>query len=311
MPILPLAIAGGAAGALSGVLSSKKTAGSNAGNPFTGLNNQAASDATNNFLNYQGSQDALNGVQGSNTATNQVQNNAILGGLFGTGGTMQNTIKQENDLSNRGYSLKPEDYEAYGQVSGQIARNTDTAEQGLSQALAARGLSNSGSANRAFMTSQGNKMEQLGQMQTQIAQQRMQMNLQRLSQTQNFLSSLGQQAGNDINQQYGRQLQGEQQNFNEAQGKSNAAQNALSNLAGQGNQNFEQNLGTQKTPGWAAGLGGALSGGLAGAQMGGMFGGGTAATSGNSQGIPGNSTVTYNGPTQSKNGDWASYYQGK
>src|SRR4051812_8426740 len=112
------------AGILAGFLSDRKTAGTDAGNAFDmgGNNQRLYNDALLQAAQYQGNQDALNGVQGSNTATKEIQNNGILGQVFGKGGTMGRTAKEEQDLAARGYSLKPEDYEAYGQGSDQIAR---------------------------------------------------------------------------------------------------------------------------------------------------------------------------------------------
>lgn len=217
----------------------------------------SANTSLQNALSYQGSNAALDPVQSSRTATSEVQNNGITGGLFGKGGQLSQAEGEATNLANRGYSLKPEDYEAYGQGSGNIAREFDSGENNLAQALSSRGLSTSGVANQAFMGSQGNKLEQLGQLQRQIANDRMNTNMQRLGQTRNFLTQLGQQGENAIQNQHGRQLGSEQQNFNEAMGKANQAENYLSQGQNQMNNQFAQNQATQ-----TGGLGGALSSGL-------------------------------------------------
>lgn len=172
---------------------------------------------------------------GSKYATEQVQKNPILGQLFGQGGTMQRTGQEEQDLAQRGFSLKPEDYEAYGQASGDIARLFGTQEQSLAQSLADRGLASapSGVAGAAYSGLMGNKFEKLAREQRAVADQRMQMNLARLGQTRQFLSQLGAQGADAINQQFGRQMAGRQQRVGELQAAAGGeqAQNAAENQA--------------------------------------------------------------------------------
>jgi hypothetical protein len=227
---------------------------------------------------------ATDSVSGSRFATDQVQNNAILGGLFGKDGTMNRTIDEEKNLASRGYSLQPEDYEAYGQASGDIARQFGEQEASLAQALAARGLSTSGSANTAFANSQGNKLERLGAMQRQIANDRMKMNMERLGQTRQFLSQLGGQAQNAIQDQFGRQMGGRQQTQAELKQSFDSRSQQQQLAQAQADKNMQQRMATESGPGWqklaGAGLqiGGAAAGGAfggpMGAQMGGAMGGG-------------------------------------
>lgn len=167
---------------------------------------------------------ATSPLAGSMVASEQVRNDPLSSGLLGEGGALDRSLAEEKDLSSRGYSLQPEDYEAYGQGSGNIARMFGTQEQSLSQSLANRGLSAAGSgvANQQFSGLQGNKFEQLGQLQRQIADDRMTKNMQRLEQTRNFASSLGTLGQNALNSQYNRNLSGVE---NE--------QNMLSSAAGQ------------------------------------------------------------------------------
>lgn len=236
-------------------LSSKKDSGRDAGNPF----NLSAEDASKTqgelakFLNYQ-SDPNVTGTGASDFATNQVQNNSVLGQLFGKGGTLDRTNQEEQDLSKNGWSLKPEDMQAYGQASDNLAREFGSSGGSLAQALSDRGISNSGAAGAAFSGLQGNKLEQLGQVQRQIANDRMNTNMQRLGQTRQFLSGLSGQASNDINQQYGRNMSGEQEKFNQAQGKNNAAYQRLNGLSDQSNANLMQRQQTQQQQGWASAL---------------------------------------------------------
>lgn len=242
---------------ISGLLSDKKTAGSDSGN-YLGLSSadqESANSAFRNLMNYQGNSAAIDPIQSSRTATSEVQNNGILGGLFGKSGTLNQALSENQNLSSQGYQLQPQDKEAYGQASDNIARQYAGAQGNLAQALASRGLSNSGVAGRAFMTSQGNKMEQLAQIQTQIANDRMNNNMQRLAQTRSFISSLGNQAEGAIQGQFGRQLSSEQQNFGEAEGKNQGAYQRLNGAQQQANQQFSQRQSTQQTPGWAQALG--------------------------------------------------------
>lgn len=151
----------------------------------------------------------LNYTQG----VSDVQNNPLQSMLFGQGGQMEQTNQRVNDLASKGYSLQPEDYEAYGQASGNIARMFGGQEQGLAQDMANRGLSNSGVAGAQFSGMYGNKQEQLAGLQTQIAQNRMQMNQQRLGQMQNFLGQLGNQAQQGINSANQTRSQGALQKY--------------------------------------------------------------------------------------------------
>jgi hypothetical protein len=124
-------------------------------------------------------------LTGSLVAQQQAMNDSLLAGLYGKGGQMEGAEAEANRLQNQGYKLQPEDYEAYGQASGNVARMFGQQEQSLAQALASRGLAagGSGAGTAQFTGLMGNKYEQLGQMQRQIADNRMQNTMQRLQQT--------------------------------------------------------------------------------------------------------------------------------
>lgn len=173
---------------------------------------------------------------GSKFATDQVQNNGILGGLFGQGGQLDQAEGKLTDLNNQGFELKPEDQTLYGQTSGNIARMFGAQGNQASQDLANRGLASapSGAAGAMFSGLAGNQNEMLANAQQQIMQQRFQNTQNQIQQQQNFVSQMGQQGANAINQQYGRQLSGAQ---NQKSGLESAAntQNQANSQANQAN----------------------------------------------------------------------------
>lgn len=244
----------------------KKEGGTNSGNLFGSSNPHDLKNLQNTaYSGIQNAQDAskyYNPATGTQEATNQVQGNGILNGLFGQGGTLQNTIDQEKQQANQGFSLTPEDRTAYGQISGDIARQFGQQDQSLAQALSDRGLSNSGVAGAAFTGSSGNKMEQLAEAQQKIANDRFNANIQKLGQTRSFLANLGQQGANDIQQQYGRNQQGVNQNLE----NSKQAQGLLGNIQGQANTNLEQTQQTSHPSDFMSGLTGAMQLGSQGAK---------------------------------------------
>lgn len=204
-------------------------------------------------------------------ASEQLRSDPLTSGQFGEGGSLSQALAQEKDLGSRGFSLQPEDYEAYGQASGNIARQFGQTENSLAQSLAARGLSqgNSGIAQAQFTGLQGSKNEQLGQMQRQIADDRMKSNLERLNSTRSYLTNLGglgQQALGGIrsaNMQGMNQmvdtansLSGNQRSDFSAQESVNQASKA-SELA-----NKKQNLGDALAGGLMTGVQGTMSAGI-------------------------------------------------
>ena len=264
MPDPYSALGAAALGGIAGFAGSKKDSGRDAGNALR-LNAQdeaLAQGQLGALLRYSDNPDIVDPIKGSNTATDQVQNNAILGQLFGKNGTLSRTVGEEQDLASRGYSLRPEDHEAYGQMSGELARQFGAQEGNLAQALSNRGLSQSTTAGQAFSGLQGNKFEQLAKAQRQIADSRMQSNMQRLAQTRQFLGQMGQQAGNEIEGQYQRQMQGANTMWSRMMDKNNAAQSRLMGMQQQGNEQLGQRQATAAQPGWASALGGMSQAGM-------------------------------------------------
>jgi hypothetical protein len=206
---------------------------------------------------------------GANTlgrATGEIQSNPLYSGLFGQSGALNSALGQEKDLSGKGYSLQPEDYEAYGQASGNIARMFGENEQSLAQALADRGLSSSGVAGQAFSNSLGNKNEQLARLQTDIAQKRMAMNQEKLNSLRGYIGTLGGQAQGAIGQSLGAEHQRNQDMVDQNVGYLKAMQ-------GQSNNQLEQQQQTSHPGDFASGLSGLMGmASSAGSLMGGMSG---------------------------------------
>lgn len=225
---------------------------------------------------------ATGATTGSKYATEQVQNNGILGGLFGKGGQLNQAESKLTDLNNQGFELKPEDMTLYGQTSGNIARMFGQQGNQASQDLASRGLASapSGAAGAMFSGLAGNQNEMLAKAQQQIMQQRFQDTQNQIQSQQNFIGQLGQQGANAINQQYGRQLSGAQNQkggLEQAAGLQNQA-NAGANQANLGAAQFAQdnkpqNFFDMAQAGAASGMGAA---GKTGGQKAGnsMFGAG-------------------------------------
>ncbi len=225
---------------------------------------------------------ATDSQTGSRFATDQVMSNPIMSQLFGKGGALQRANTEEQDLASRGFQLKPEDIEAYGQASGNIARLFGQGEQDLTQSLASRGLASapSGAAGLGFSGLQGNKMEQLARAQTDIANKRMENNLQRLNQTRGFLSQLGGQGASAIQDQYGRQLQGAQYGQGMAStpaglqlGSNEAENSANMNAAKFKKATTPKNFMDFATAGFGQGLQSAASGAFTGGASPSSFGG--------------------------------------
>lgn len=166
-------------------------------NPLTGQSgayNKFANEADQNFGDAQ------------HAAANQLTTNAFTGGLYGDGGLTSQLQSEGKDLASRGYELRPEDREAYGQTAGDIARQFGQQEQDASKMLARRGLGGgaSGASGATFSGLAGSKNEMLAKAQTDIAQKRMQDTQQRLlsnRQMQQSLGTQGQQLFNNMAQQ--------------------------------------------------------------------------------------------------------------
>lgn len=151
-----------------------------------------------------------NPLTGTKAASEQVMGNELFGNYFKKGGISDQRQAEESNLASRGYSLQPEDYEAYGQASDNIARTFGSQENMLAQALASRGLSAgaSGAAGVGFSGLMGNKLEQLASSQRQIANDRMKMNLERLTAVRGAVDQANQQAQGALNSQRAANQQG-------------------------------------------------------------------------------------------------------
>lgn len=222
-----------------------------------------------------------NPLTAGRAASDQIRGNDLFKGMFGEGGIADQRQAEEKNLASRGYSLQPEDYEAYGQASDNIARMFGSRENGLAQALANRGLSSgaSGAAGVAYSGLMGNKQEQLANQQRQIAQQRMEMNLQRLNAVRGAVNEANQQAAG----LYKTQMDANQQGRNNYYDTLKDSANAANMEQGQENAQFQQREATKGpsfgdiatslgTGALGAGLG-TLTGGLGTGLAAGAFGG--------------------------------------
>ena len=181
---------------IQGVLTSAAASGN--GNSLLGANNATAQQAV------------LDPNTSSLLAAAQVQNNPLYSTMFGQGGLQGQLANDEQTLdNNQSWQYQPQDFTAMGQASDAIARNMGASQGSLMNSLASRGMAQggSGASGVAFSGLQGNQNEQLANMQTQIANDRMNMNLNRLNAVRGqqlqlqgeAQSALGQQEGNNLN----------------------------------------------------------------------------------------------------------------
>lgn len=185
----------------------------------------------------------INPLTGTLVATDQVKNNDLLKGVFGDGGMQDRMLAEEQDLAKRGWTLTPEDHEAYGQASNETARMFGQEENDLAKALASRGLASgaSGTAGAAYSGLMGNKLERLAASQRKIADDRMQMNRQRLNDVRNLSLQTNQLAQAAIGDQFGRNREGVQDYRSALKDAATAGQIEQ----GQENTGFEQRIATQ------------------------------------------------------------------
>lgn len=248
-------------------------------------------------------------------AQGQVMNNPLYAGLFGSSGlegqaeqnsntamnnydtSTSNLASDRNALSGRdpSYGLQSSDLAAYGQASNNIGRNSAMQQQGIAQALAARGLgsSNNGAAIGSYAGAYGNQAEQLAGLQQQIAQNRIQTaqglaqarNNSDLQQQQtnaglatsqgNLANSIGNTGMNAYNSQVGNNMAGVQNDYNQRAGAAGAALNNQTGMQNLNNSQFSQQQAT-KTPDIGTQIGNGLVGGLSGGVSGGISKGLTA-----------------------------------
>jgi hypothetical protein len=249
----------GAGGLAAGLVANQQEGATNQGNIFsesrTG-NAGMAQEAAGSIIGGSRGGDGYSGFQ------DQVRNGGITSQLYGQGGALGNAIGQYNNLqANPG--LTAQDNTAYGQASGQIANQFGAQQNSIAQAMANRGMSNSGAAGAAFSGSFGNQQEQLGQLQTQIAQNREMMNTQRMGQLQNFISQLGQGA----NQATGQAMQGGQNAYNNAMGYLNAQQGQSNAQLDQMNKTAHASTLGNAMAGLSGGMNAANSSGGSGSQQ--------------------------------------------
>lgn len=223
-------------------------------------------------------------ASGQAFASNQVANDKVLGKTFGEGG-LQDQVQGKNGelgqnlgadreaLSGKddSYGLNQNDLQAYGQGSGNIARQFGQNEQSLSQSLADRGMGQGGNAATAqFSGMQGNKNEQLAGLQQNIvnnriqtaqglAQARTNMDMQRASQA----ASLGAQGEQAISNARGQNMGAAGQQHAQTQDTNQSALTGQGMQQSQNNIEFGQQQATKKKS-FGEQLGDAATSGLAG-----------------------------------------------
>lgn len=178
-------------------------------------------------------------------STKDVQENDILGQLFGKEGALSRANQEEQRLASQGFNLTPEDHEAYGQSAGDIARLFGQQEKSATSSLARRGLggAESGAAVAAFSGLAGNKNEQLAKAQMDIAKQRYADNMQRLQNTRSFMQGLGGQAQQALNSRYDQRqgASGRKRNELLQLAELQQKQQQIGNAAAQGEFDNQQN----------------------------------------------------------------------
>lgn len=285
---MPPAAIGAAAGVAGGLLGGQKGGGANPGNlliPNDPNLNTAMASTAGQFGSGSGPySEYYNPDTMFQSAARQIQNNLLLSQSFGQNGLMNQTGNQISSLMNQGFQLTPEDRTAYGQISGDIARQFDSSDQSLANALAARGLSSSGVANMDFAGSEGNKREQLAQQQQQIAQNRMQMAQNQLNSARNFYGQLQQQGMNQLNNQT-------QANYNTMKDRAGFAQGYLGAEQGQQNNATGMERSTQSSSPLSNAFNGLIGGAMAGSLFGGGGAGGAALGKDPSQSVFGNTNA--------------------
>lgn len=192
---------------------------------------------------------------GTKFATDQVRNDAIMGQYFGQGGLQDQEMARHGTLQTQSdqdrealfgrdgsFGLTQGDLAAYGQASGNIARQFGAMGGSLAQSLADRGLgaSPNGVSAQSFSNLYGNQNEQLAGLQQQIAQNRIQtamglaqsranLTVQQQGLNNGMLGTLGGLGQNAVSNQYARNTGGVEQNFNmgTALSQLQAAHNAM------------------------------------------------------------------------------------
>lgn len=193
-------------------------------------------------------QDAIAGSAAASQqyAQQTALNNPTNAGLFGDGGLQsqaENNYKQgTSNLTNdrqallgrdQSYGLTPEDLAAYGQASGNIARQFGQQGNNLAAMLSQNGLASSAGPSAALFSGlAGNQNEQLAQSQLQIAQNRIN-TAQQLAQARTNADLSQQAQSGALAQGLGQLGQISQQNaFNNLQNSAQSNYNQLAGMAG-------------------------------------------------------------------------------
>lgn len=268
--------------------------GSTSGNLLNGQVTSAGNMALPGSLNTEGMLDEFltNPLTGSQAASEFVRNDPLTSGLFGQGGIQDQAQARYGTLNNdfdadrqslmgsdQSYGLQPQDLQAYNQAASNITRQFGQANNNLSQAMANAGLSSgsSGAAPAAFSGLLGSQNEQLANAQLQIAlnrintaqslaQARTNADLGAIGSNNSLIQGLGSLGQEAIQNQYGRQLSGAQNDYNTLAGTAGMQLNDLGLLQNINNSTYglQTNASGPGIGGILGGIGTAAAGGLAG-----------------------------------------------
>lgn len=198
---------------------------------------------------------ALDPVAGSKLAAEEVMNSPLMRGLFGNNSLSSRLNAEEQDLAKNGFNLTQDDRTAYGQASGDIARMFGNQENDIATSLAKRGLASAGSgaAGAAYSGVAGNKYEQLGKLQTDIANKRYASNMERLNDTRSQINNLATLGQKSQAEQFNRQIQGVQ-NRRDYLSKAALLQQASNEQTAASLQDKRNNMGKSLLQGFGQGL---------------------------------------------------------
>lgn len=147
---------------------------------------------------------------GSMIATDQVRSNPLMSGMFGEGGIQSQREAEEANLAKTAYDWNAMDQTAMGTAGANIQRQYGAESGNLARALAGRGFgaSDSGIAGQQFSGLQGNVSDRMAQMQQSLAQNRMNVGMQRLGAARQAVNQAQGMAQGAVGDQFNRNMVG-------------------------------------------------------------------------------------------------------
>lgn len=143
-------------------------------------------------------------------ASQQVQNDPLSSGMFGKGGIQDQRQADESNLTKTAYDWNAQDETAMGTAAGNINRQYGAEQGNLARALSSRGFgsADSGVAASQFAGMQGNTSDRLAAAQQNLANNRMQVGLQRLTAARNAVNQAQGMAQGAMTDQFNRNMAG-------------------------------------------------------------------------------------------------------